>query len=95
MHCQLTMSGMIFSLHYPTLNETFVLNYYLQEDSHIAELNYNGDNKLALFGVFDGHGGKEVAHFTKQHLGECIRISDNYKARKYDEALRDSFLRID
>jgi serine/threonine protein phosphatase PrpC len=28
-------------------------------------LDYSKDNKLALFGVFDGHGGKEVAIFTK------------------------------
>jgi serine/threonine protein phosphatase PrpC len=28
-------------------------------------LDYNKENKLALFGVFDGHGGKEVAIFTK------------------------------
>ena len=48
-----------------------------------------------MFGVFDGHGGKEVAHFTKQHLGNIIRASDSYKSKKYDEALRESFLRID
>jgi serine/threonine protein phosphatase PrpC len=28
-------------------------------------LDYNKDHKLSLFGVFDGHGGKEVAIFTK------------------------------
>ena len=28
-------------------------------------------------------------------MGENIKISDNFKAKKYDEALRDSFLRID
>jgi serine/threonine protein phosphatase PrpC len=33
-----------------------------QEDSHIAEVKLpNGE---ALFGVFDGHGGKEVALFV-------------------------------
>jgi serine/threonine protein phosphatase PrpC len=42
-------------------------------------LEYNRDNKLSLFGVFDGHGGKEVAFFTKQHLGDCIKQSDNFK----------------
>lgn len=36
-----------------------------------------------------------MALFTKQHLGSNIKISDNYKNKKYDEALRDSFLRID
>jgi len=32
------------------------------EDSHIAELDIGDGN--ALFAVFDGHGGPEVAKFT-------------------------------
>ena len=32
------------------------------EDSHIAEINIGDGN--ALFGVFDGHGGREVAKFV-------------------------------
>ena len=32
------------------------------EDSHIAELDIGDGN--ALFGVFDGHGGREVAKFV-------------------------------
>ena len=36
-----------------------------QEDSHIAEIKLpNGE---ALFGVFDGHGGKEVALFVQKN----------------------------
>jgi len=39
------------------------------EDSHIAEEIITGDGKKAmLFGVFDGHGGKEVAMFTKENF---------------------------
>lgn len=30
------------------------------EDAHINNLNIDG-NDSALFGIFDGHGGKEVA----------------------------------
>jgi len=30
------------------------------EDAHILELNINGEG-ISIFGVFDGHGGKEVA----------------------------------
>ena len=33
-----------------------------QEDSHIAEFLPDGN---AVFGVFDGHGGKEVSIFVK------------------------------
>lgn len=32
------------------------------EDAHIAELDIGDGN--ALFGVFDGHGGREVALFV-------------------------------
>jgi protein phosphatase 1G len=28
------------------------------EDAHLAITNYGGDPNAALFGVFDGHGGK-------------------------------------
>jgi len=35
------------------------------EDSHIAEeINLPNNQKGMLFGVFDGHGGKEVAAFA-------------------------------
>jgi len=36
------------------------------EDSHIADLKMQGGN--CLFGVFDGHGGSEVAIFVKNHF---------------------------
>lgn len=36
------------------------------EDSHIAELNIGDGN--SLFGVFDGHGGREVAKFVQNHF---------------------------
>ena len=49
------------------------------EDSHVAVQDYCQENNLALFGVFDGHGGKEVAHFTKNHLGELLRSTENFK----------------
>lgn len=31
------------------------------EDAHIANPKYSGDENKAVFGVFDGHGGREVA----------------------------------
>ena len=36
------------------------------EDSHIADLNIKKDTHL--FGVFDGHGGKEVAQLVKKYF---------------------------
>jgi len=34
------------------------------EDSHIANDRFSEEDDRALFGVFDGHGGREVAVFT-------------------------------
>jgi len=39
------------------------------EDAHIAHVNINGSG-CSLFGVFDGHGGQEVAQFVKNHFKE-------------------------
>jgi len=39
------------------------------EDAHIAHVNMNGSG-ISLFGVFDGHGGIEVAIFVKNHFKE-------------------------
>jgi len=38
------------------------------EDSHIAKFNISP--KVSIFGVFDGHGGREVAKFVEKHFIE-------------------------
>jgi protein phosphatase 1G len=40
------------------------------EDSHIAELNFQ--EGCSLFGVFDGHGGQEVALYVKKHYKKVL-----------------------
>ena len=37
------------------------------EDAHIAHVNMDGTG-LSLFGVFDGHGGQEVALYVKNNF---------------------------
>jgi serine/threonine protein phosphatase PrpC len=44
--------------------------------------------KYSLFGVFDGHGGREVAHYTKVHLEEAILENKHFKEEQVGEALR-------
>ncbi len=41
------------------------------EDSHIAELDI-ADN-VSFFGVYDGHGGNEVADFVREHLVDELK----------------------
>lgn len=43
------------------------------EDTHIAdELFFTDGTKGLLFGVFDGHGGSEVASFTKSNFKRIL-----------------------
>ena len=63
------------------------------EDSHIAELDLGDGN--SLFGVFDGHGGPEVAKFVKFHFTKNLISSAAYKRKDYKKALEDTFMKMD
>lgn len=80
-----------------SMNE--VNRYMLQEDAHITSLKFadskHNNKKFSLFGVFDGHGGREVATYTKNHLEEAIAENEHFKEGKFGEALRQGFLEID
>jgi serine/threonine protein phosphatase PrpC len=39
-----------------------------QEDAHSIFLDLDQKTKTGFFGVFDGHGGKEVAKYAALHL---------------------------
>jgi protein phosphatase 1G len=65
------------------------------EDSHISDLNQGPGNKLHTFGVFDGHGGKEVAQFVKAHFTEELVNRDSFKQGNLKKALEETFLRMD
>lgn len=65
--------------------------HYLQEDAHATVLNVSDaegqDSTIGFFGVFDGHGGKEVALFAAKHLVRLVlhiawttTCSDYFKA---------------
>mmetsp|Transcript_2163 Transcript_2163/g.2127 ORF Transcript_2163/g.2127 Transcript_2163/m.2127 type:complete len:426 (+) Transcript_2163:18-1295(+) len=72
------------------------------EDAHISTTNLapldhselDGDN-VSVFGVFDGHGGKEVAKFCQVYfLRELTQIPE-FCERKFDLALKRCFHRMD
>lgn len=65
------------------------------EDSHISDIGI-GPNKLVhLFGVFDGHGGKEVSQFVKKHFTKEFLESKNFKSGNFKECLIETFLKMD
>ena len=55
------------------------------EDSHIAETDIGDGN--SLFGVFDGHGGPEVAKFVRAHFTKNLVAHAAYKRKEYKLAL--------
>eukprot|EP00330_Aristerostoma_sp_ATCC50986_P004331 CAMPEP_0114592396 /NCGR_PEP_ID=MMETSP0125-20121206/14233_1 /TAXON_ID=485358 ORGANISM="Aristerostoma sp., Strain ATCC 50986" /NCGR_SAMPLE_ID=MMETSP0125 /ASSEMBLY_ACC=CAM_ASM_000245 /LENGTH=230 /DNA_ID=CAMNT_0001791019 /DNA_START=195 /DNA_END=887 /DNA_ORIENTATION=+ len=63
------------------------------EDAHIAKFNIAPDTHI--FGVFDGHGGKEVAAFVARHFIDELLSNKNFKDGKYDASLIDTFLKMD
>lgn len=64
-----------------------------QEDAHIADTTLTDGN--AVFAVFDGHGGKEVSIYVKNHFVKELVKSQMYKQRNYESALKETFHRMD
>ncbi|XP_071965767.1 protein phosphatase 1G-like [Antedon mediterranea] len=64
-----------------------------QEDAHncIEKL----EEKTSLFGVYDGHGGAEVAQYCSQHLPEFIKKNKSFKEGDVEIGLTSSFLEFD
>lgn len=55
-----------------------------------------GDAEKALFGVFDGHGGREVAVYTRKHYEQILgKDYDDVGQQDEREWLRQSFLKVD
>lgn len=53
------------------------------------------DDETAMFAVYDGHGGEEVALYCSKYLPDIIKEQKAYKDGKLQKALRDAFLAID
>ena len=48
-----------------------------------------------IFGVFDGHGGGEVAKYAKRHFEKGLRDIEEFKQSDFKEGLRKGFLKVD
>ena len=49
----------------------------------------------SLFGIFDGHGGREVSQFCKEYLEGVLISQQSYKEKDYVTALTQSFIQLD
>ena len=48
-----------------------------------------------LFGVFDGHGGKEVSTFTQSNFKDTFISTAEFQTQQYKTALEQCYLKID
>ncbi|OMJ94111.1 hypothetical protein SteCoe_2741 [Stentor coeruleus] len=63
------------------------------EDAKLVNLSLSDTSMI--FGVFDGHGGKEVAEFVSRHFCQELISNRSYQNRNYEQALKETFLRMD
>ncbi|KAL6113244.1 protein phosphatase 1G [Pungitius pungitius] len=63
------------------------------EDAHNCIPEF--DEETAMFSVYDGHGGEEVALYCSKYLPDIIKQQKTYKDGKLQKALEDAFLAID
>lgn len=64
------------------------------EDAHLSEVSLDGPGS-GLFGVFDGHGGREVAQFVAKHIKETLTQLEEYKQGQMERALERCYVRLD
>ncbi|KAK6147845.1 hypothetical protein DH2020_018757 [Rehmannia glutinosa] len=63
------------------------------EDAHAAFSNLDGST--SFFGVYDGHGGKEVSKFCAKFLHKQVLEHEAYAAGDLGTSVRKAFLRMD
>ncbi|KAL6649741.1 hypothetical protein ACP70R_013965 [Stipagrostis hirtigluma subsp. patula] len=66
------------------------------EDRHVAKVGLGGDPQVALFGVFDGHGGKSAAEFAAENMPKFM--AEEMKKVDGDEiegAVKRGYLKTD
>ncbi len=51
--------------------------------------------KMAMFGVWDGHGGREVARFVRVHMADELVRLEEYQSGDFEAALVRVFHRMD
>lgn len=69
--------------------------YCLLQDAHSCVVDFDQEEGISLFAVYDGHGGPEVSNYCAERLPKHIKASNLYQEGKLEEALRQSFLSFD
>ena len=65
-----------------------------QEDAHISAVSQGDKKDIDVFGVFDGHGGKEISKFVSNHFIEELKNNKNLYT-DMSLALKETFIKMD
>lgn len=65
------------------------------EDAHLVALDQGPESQTHIFGVFDGHGGREVALFCKNHFPKIFLSNSSYLLGNIKTALIETFIELD
>ncbi len=65
-----------------------------QEDAHVAIVSQGEKKNIDVFGVFDGHGGKEISQFVSNHFIEELIKNKNIDSNM-SQALKETFIKMD
>ena len=67
------------------------------EDAHVATLRVadNSGKAVGVFGVFDGHGGREVSQFCARHWVTVWESTNAYRSGDIPRSLVESYLKMD
>lgn len=65
------------------------------EDAHLAVTGLEKDPSVSIFGVFDGHGGSEVALFCQKYLAEEFQRLSDPDESSIEDSLVQVFHRVD
>ena len=65
-----------------------------QEDAHLAAVSKGEKKDIDVFGVFDGHGGKEISKFVSNHFLEELVANKNLPS-DMSLALKETFIKMD
>jgi len=65
------------------------------EDAHTTILRLEGKDGFSFFGVYDGHGGQNVAKYSGEQLHLRIARDEAFSLSDYKVAIKNGFLGID
>jgi protein phosphatase 1G len=65
-----------------------------QEDAHVSAVSLGEKKNIDVFGVFDGHGGKEISQFVSNHFAKELEINKNLET-DMSLALKETFIKMD